>query len=128
MRKLLLGTTFLFALLLASTPALAQEAHVMDEAEVHQAVVNKADVETQQREAIRTLLQRKEVRDIAENHGLDIVKAENAVSMLQGPDLTRVAAQASQVNMQLAGGADQIVIGTTTLIIILLIIIILILL
>ncbi|HMB93872.1 MAG TPA: hypothetical protein VKP65_23675 [Rhodothermales bacterium] len=115
-------------MLLAATPALAQDAHVVDEAELHEAVVNQADTETQQREAIRTLLQRKEVRDIAENHGLDIVKAKNAVSMLQGPDLARVAAQASQVNMQLAGGADQIVIGTTTLIIILLIIIILILL
>ena len=128
MRKLILGTTFLFVMLLAATPALAQEAHVVGEAELHQAVVNQADAEAQQREAIRSLLQRQEVRDLAENHGLDIVKAENAVSMLQGPDLARVAAQASQVNMQLAGGADQIIIGTTTLIIILLIIIILILL
>jgi hypothetical protein len=128
MRKLISGITFLFAMLLASTPVLAQDSHVVGEAELHQAVVNQADTETQQREAIRSLLQRQEVRDLAENHGLDIVKAENAVSMLQGPDLARVAAQASQVNMQLTGGADQIVLGTTTLIIILLIVIILILL
>jgi hypothetical protein len=128
MRKLISGITFLFAMLLASTPVLAQDAHVVGEAELHQAVVNQADTETQQREAIRSLLQRQEVRDLAENHGLDIVKAENAVSMLPGPDLARVAAQASQVNMQLTGGADQIVLGTTTLIIILLIVIILILL
>lgn len=128
MRKLTPGSFFLFVMLLAATPALAQDAHVVGEAELQQAVVNQADAEAQQREAIRSLLQREEVRDIAENHGLDIVKAEKAVSMLQGPDLARVAAQASQVNMQLAGGADQIIIGTTTLIIILLILIILILL
>lgn len=128
MRKLISGGFFLLVMMLATTPVLAQDAHVVNEAELHQAVVNQADTEAQQREAIRTLLRHKEVRDIAENHGLDIVKAEKAVSMLQGPDLARVAAQASQVNMQLAGGADQIVIGTTTLIIILLIVIILILL
>ncbi len=128
MPKVFLATILLFAGLLAATaPAYAQESHVVGESELHDAVVDRASGEEAQREAIQSLLRRPEVRELARLHQLDIARAENAVGQLQGPDLSRLAAQATQANAQLSGG-DNIVIGTTTLIIILLILIILLLL
>lgn len=114
-------------MLLATLPALAQDAHVVGEVELHEAVVQQTTADEAKREMIRSLLRRGEVRDLAQARGLDIVRAENAVASLQGPELQRVAGFAAQAHTALAGGADQIIIGTTTLVIILLIVIILLL-
>ena len=129
MRKGIVITVGMLAMLLLSTPATAQEAHITGEAELHQAVVGQADAAEAKRAAIRALLRRPEVRDVAADAGLDIVKAERAVGLLSGPDLNRVAGYVNQINAQsqIIGGVDRIVISATTLIIILLVIIILLL-
>lgn len=77
------------------------------------------------RQAIRDLLRRSEVRDIAARNGLDIRKAEAAVATLSGKDLQEAAARARFAQEQLAGGSS-VTITTTTLIIILLVVILLI--
>ena len=78
--------------------------------------------ESVRREAILTMLQRPEVRQIAEKAGVSIDKVTSAVATLEGQDLREIASHARQVNNEVAGGAT-IVITTTTIIIILLIII-----
>jgi hypothetical protein len=77
------------------------------------------------RQAIRDLLARNDVRAIAAENGLDIRKAEAAVSTLSGKDLQETAARARLAQEQLAGGSS-ITITTTALIIILLVVILLI--
>ena len=77
------------------------------------------------RQAIRDLLHRSEVREIAAQNGLDIRKAEAAVATLAGKDLQDAAARARLAQEQLAGGSS-VTITTTTLIIILLVVILLI--
>jgi len=86
-----------------------------------------ADVARQEadRQAVRDLLQRSDVREIARQAGLDIRKAEAAVSTLSGKDLQEAAAHARMAQEQLAGGSS-VTITTTTLIIILLVVILLI--
>jgi ribosomal protein L12E/L44/L45/RPP1/RPP2 len=86
-----------------------------------------ADVARQDadRQAIRDLLKRSDVREIATQAGLDIRKAEAAVSTLSGKDLQEAAAQARMAQEQLSGGGS-VTITTTTLIIILLVVILLI--
>jgi hypothetical protein len=86
-----------------------------------------ADVARQNadRQAIRDLLQRSDVREIAAQNHLDIRKAEAAVATLSGNDLQEAAARARLAQEQLAGGSS-ITITTTTLIIILLVVILLI--
>jgi hypothetical protein len=76
------------------------------------------------RDAILSLLQRAEVRDVAAKAGLSLDKAQAAVSTLQGTDLQQAASQARQVQNDLAGGASTVVISTTTIIIVLLIVLI----
>jgi len=108
--------------LLFTAPAGAQT-NVIGKAALDKAVQNRVDAEQADREAIKTLLQRSDVRDIAGKAGVSVEKALTAVSTLHGDDLRQLAEQARQVDDQLAGGASTIVISTTTVIIVLLLII-----
>src|SRR5262245_57997168 len=67
-------------------------------------VVNRTDIERAlqrrsqadvQRETIRALLRRPEVRSVAAESGLDLKRAESAVGVLQGDELARLARQAA---------------------------------
>jgi hypothetical protein len=109
--------------LLIMAPAAGAQDHVIGKAALDRAVQQRVSQEQADREAILTLLQRQEVRDIAAKAGLSIEKAETAVTMLHGKDLQLAAQQARQAQDSLAGGASTIVISTTTVIIVLLIII-----
>jgi hypothetical protein len=109
--------------LLIMAPAAGAQDHVIGKAALDRAVQQRVSQEQADREAILTLLQRQEVRDIAASAGLSIEKAETAVTMLHGKDLQQAAQQARQAQDSLAGGASTIVISTTTVIIVLLIII-----
>jgi hypothetical protein len=71
------------------------------------------------------MLERAEVRQIAGAAGLDLERASTAAAVLSGPELEKLAAQAREVNANLTGGSETVVISATALIIILLIIIIL---
>lgn len=117
----ILGTTL--ALTLMSAPAAwAQQTHVINKSALDQAVQQRVSQDQADRDAIRNLLQRAEVKDVAAKAGLPLEKAEAAIGSLQGDDLRELASQARSVDRQLAGGASTIVISTTTIIIVLLII------
>jgi hypothetical protein len=113
--------------LLLVAPAAQAQTHVISKADLAEAVAERVRQDQADRAAIASLLQRDEVRTIAKRAGLSVDKATAAVSVLQGDDLRNLAAQARQVENDLAGGASTVVISTTTIIIVLLIIILLVL-
>ena len=106
-----------------AVPAAQAQTHVIGKSALDSAVQQLVSQEQADRDAIRALLQRAEVRDIADKAGLSLAKAEAAVATLSGDDLQELASQARQVQNDLAGGASTVVISTTTIIIVLLIII-----
>jgi hypothetical protein len=116
----------LLALLLVA-PAAQAQTHVIGKSALADAVQQRVSQEQADREAIVTLLHRPEVKQIASQAGLSLQKAEAAVSTLNGQDLSELAAQARQVQNDLAGGASTVVISTTTIIIVLLIVILIVL-
>jgi hypothetical protein len=110
------------AVLMIAPMAVAQD-HVINKSALDQAVQQRVSQEQADREVIISLLHRAEVREIASKAGLSVEKAEAATATLHGTDLATAAAQARQVQNDLAGGASTIVISTTTIIIVLLLII-----
>jgi hypothetical protein len=115
----------LAALLVA--PAAQAQTHVIGKSALTQAVQERVSQDQADRDAILSLLERSEVRQIAQQAGLSLGTAQAAVSTLQGQDLRDLASQARQVNNDLAAGASTIVISTTTIIIVLLIVILIVL-
>jgi hypothetical protein len=115
------------ALLVALTafPSLAsaQQRHAVSPATMAAAVADHAAQQDADRETIRQALSRPEVREIADNTGIDMARVTAAVNTMSGADLDRAADIARQVNDSLVGGASTVVISTTTIIIILLIVI-----
>jgi hypothetical protein len=110
------------AVLMIAPIASAQD-HVINKSALDQAVQQRVSQEQADRAVIASVLQRAEVRQIASKAGLSIEKAQAAAATLHGKDLAMAAAQARQVQDNLAGGASTIVISTTTIIIVLLIVI-----
>ena len=108
---------------LMMAPMVSAQDHVVNKSALDQAVQQRVSQEQADRDVIVSLLQRAEVREIASKAGLSVAKAEAAAATLQGKDLATAAAQARQVQNNLAGGANTIVISTTTIIIVLLLII-----
>lgn len=104
-------------------PVASAQDHVIGTSTLDRAVQQRVATEQADREAIRAVLQRADVRQVAARAGLSVEKAEAAASTLQGSDLQQAASQARQVQNHLAGGASTIVISTTTIIIVLLIVI-----
>ncbi len=109
----------------APATARAQSAHVADNAALDRLAAEHAGQEAADRQMIRQVLQRPEVRSVARQAGIDIERADAAVSTLSGSDLQEVATRAREVDERLSGGAT-VVITTTTIIIALLVIILII--
>ncbi len=109
----------------ASADATAAPVHVASGEALDRLLAADVARQDADRQAIRDLLQRSDVREVASQAGLDIRKAEAAVSTLSGKDLQEAAAHARTAQEQLAGGSS-VTITTTTLIIILLVVILLI--
>lgn len=107
---------------LCTAPMASAQDHVIGKAALDKAVQQRVTTEQADRDAVRSLLQRAEVRAVAARAGLSLDKAQAAVSTLQGADLQQAAAQARQVQNGLAGGASTVVISTTTIIIVLLLV------
>jgi len=114
------------AILLCAPAGWAQQSHVVSQRALDQAVQQRVNQEQADRDAIRTFLRNPAVSDVAARAGLPIDKAQAAVSTLQGDQLRQAADQARQVNEQLAGGAETLVLSATTIIIILLVLVLLI--
>lgn len=119
-------TSVLAVLLLAGAPALlaAQEGHAVEDAEIERTMAEDEATDDARRAAIRSVLERDEVEETADAHGIDLVRAKDAVSTLEGGTLARVFAQAKRVDEALAGGDTTLVISVTTVIIALLVLII----
>jgi cell division protein FtsL len=107
-------------------PTASAQSHVISKNTLDKAVQERVARDQSDREAILTLLQRPEVREVAAKAGVSLEKATVAVATLEGQDLREIASHARQVNNELAGGAT-VVITTTAIIIILLVIILIIL-
>jgi hypothetical protein len=119
------------AVSLAASPAVAapqmQSAqHVAGQQQLDAAVQEHVRSAESDRETVRRFLQRDEVRELAGRYGLDIRRADSAVSVLDGTQLASIAAQARQAEEALAGGQSTVTISITTIIIILLVLILLI--
>jgi len=108
------------------TPALAQEAHVVDQAAIDRALSEAIGEDDAHRETVLRLLRRAEVRGLAAELQLDLRRAEAAVATLEGEELARFASLARDVETQLAGGQSKITLSTTTIIIGLLVLILII--
>jgi hypothetical protein len=107
-------------------PAAQAQSHVIDRWALAAAVQERVGQDQADRDAILSLLQREEVRQIAATAGVSLETAVAAVSTLEGEDLRELASQARHVQNDLAGGASTIVISTTTIIIVLLLVILII--
>jgi acetyl-CoA carboxylase carboxyltransferase component len=114
----------LFALAI-SLPLSAQQ-HVADQATLDQVVADHVRQKTDDREAIRRVLEIEQVREVAEGAGLDLRRAETVVAALDDAEVGLIAAQARAVNDVLAGGQSTVTISTTVIIIGLLVLILLI--
>jgi hypothetical protein len=110
-RRLKLNLTCLLVGAFALVSPLAHSADrtvtVATEAELDDALTKALHQEDVARGAITSLLQRDDVRSLAEGYGLDVRKAEGAVSTLQGEELQRLSLMAAQADLALAGG-DQV--------------------
>lgn len=118
-----LAAAFVATSLLLTSPAMAQS-HVVDQAALGKAVADKAAADQSNRDEVLGFLNRSEVREVAARLGLDVTRAEGAVSTLSSDELADLATQARQVDAQMQGG-DVVVISLTTLLLILIIIILL---
>lgn len=124
--KELAVATLVVSLTLGSLPAHAQEAAVVvDRAAMERALSARAQSDEADREAIRTLLGRDEVRALAGDLGLDVRRAETAVKALQGRELRDTAVRARAAHEMLLGGAQTIQISVVTLLLIIIIVILL---
>ncbi|MCX6545828.1 MAG: hypothetical protein NTV05_15620 [Acidobacteria bacterium] len=116
--------TVVVSSLLWSSSAMAQQRHVVDPAQMRQAIADQALTDQQNREAVLSVLQHSQVRDLASSLGLSVTKAESAIATLDSVELASLAGPALMADAQLAGGGNQtIVISVTTLLLIIIIII-----
>jgi hypothetical protein len=115
-----------FSLVAVLPPAYAQTSHAAPQSILDAAVHDHVATTAADRETVLRLLERPEVQVVAGDIGLDLRRAESAISTLEGQQLTDVAAQAQQVEKALAGGQSRVTISTTLIIIVLLVLILII--
>ena len=109
-----------------AVPRLGAQTHAAPQSALDAAVQQHVASAAADREAVLRVLERSEVKTVAEGAGIDLRRMSSAIATLQGDELAQVAAQARQVDKALAGGATTIVITTTTIIIALLVLILII--
>ena len=124
MRKIPVLSMSLLALAVCASPLLAQDGHVVDRSQLRASVAEKAASEDADRATVLRVLQRPEVREIANQMGVDVRTAEHAVATLDGVELERLSDRARAVETGLAGGDQYITISVTALIIALLVLIV----
>src|SRR5262245_51120563 len=123
-RKILI--VFLSAWLALPVRAQAQQTSIVDQATLDQAVATHAQESDADREAVHRMLSRQQVREIGARVGIDVRRAESAVSVLNATELHQIADQARAVDDSLSGGQSKVTISTTTIIIGLLLLILII--
>ena len=126
MTRRLIVTNLLVGMLVLSGPLAhsAEQAKTLaSQADLDRAITKTLGQEDAARSEISTLLQRDEVRSLAGTYGLDVRRAEAAVSTLQGDELERLSALAANANVQLAGGDQVLRISLVALLLIIIIVI-----
>jgi hypothetical protein len=93
---------------------------------IDRALASRAAQVAAERAAIRRVLDRAEVREVAARSGIDLERVRAGVALLDGQDLQKAADQARTVDAALAGGASSVTLSTTMIIIILLVVILII--
>lgn len=119
------ATALLLSTLLVSSPALAQQRHVVNSGQMHQAISAQVKAEQQTRDTLRGVLKNSQVRQVAERLGLNVANAEGAVATLTSAELQTLAGPVRTVDAQLAGGNNTVIISTTTILLIIIIVILL---
>ncbi len=127
MRTSALLVALVFSFVAIAPPAGAQTSHAAPQSAIDAALHQKVSSGAADRDTVLRLLERPEVQAVAGQAGIDLRSAKDAVSTINGPQLSELAAQASQVEQALAGGQSRITINTTLLIIGLLVLVLLIL-
>ena len=104
----------------AALPASAGAAadHVITGEEIQSRLDEKVHSDEADRQAIRDLLSRPEVRRIAGSAGLSLERASAAVATLSGPELARLATQAREADSAIVGGRGTVTMTWTTVIIV----------
>lgn len=125
MKLRLITAGLMLSSLLFSSTAMAQQRHIVDAVSMNRAVAAQTATDQQNRDVVRGVLHQPQVVALANRMGLDVTKADAAVSTISGAELAKIATQARTANTQLAGGSDTVVIGMTSLLLIIIIIILL---
>ena len=100
-------------------------ASLATQADLDDAIARTLVREDAARSTITGLLQRDEVRRMAQDYGLDLRRAEAAVSTLSGDELQRLSLLAADADMQLAGGDRTVHISLVAALLIVIIVILL---
>ena len=103
----------------------ADSSAVVDRAAIDRALARRAQSDESARQAIRSLLDRSDVRAMAGDMGLDLRQAESSIATLQGEDLQRAAHEAIAAGDLLVGGSGTIQISMVSLLLIIIIVILL---
>jgi hypothetical protein len=116
-RVLVLAATLLIPGLAAGR-GFAEPAHVVTGPEIQARIDQKIQSEAADRQAIRDLLARPEVRRVAGSAGLNLQRADAAIGTLSGSELSRLAAQARQANSEIGGRRTVTMTWTTVIIVV----------
>lgn len=111
-------------LLACAAPVWAQDARVTGADELNAAVVERAGEREQQRARLLDVLDRAEVREVAEERGFDMERVRAAAMALSDQDLGAVAPLVESLAGELVGGQTLTITATTLIIILLLVILI----
>lgn len=116
-------TFALVGILVFATSNINAADRVTSQVDLDNAVAKNLTEETAARAAITDLLATDEARAMVKGMGIDIRTAQNAVGTLQGEDLRRASALATNANAELAGGTQRVTISLVALLLIIIIII-----
>jgi hypothetical protein len=91
-------------LLFVSPGVRAQQPNIVDPSALDQALAEKAHDTAAKRQTVLTALRHAPVKEVAKSLGLELTRAEAAVSTLDGQMLDQLTLQAQEVNEALEGG------------------------
>ena len=123
--KELIAATLILSLAMGSQARAQESRVVVDRGAIELALSARSQADDASRGAIRALLNRDQVKAVAGDLGLDLRRAQSAVSTLQADELARVADRAAAASDLLEGGSQTIQISLVSLLLIIIIIILL---
>ncbi len=126
MRMFAVVLTVGFSILVAAPCVSAQTAHAVSPSLLDAAVQRHLQSTDADRQMVQNLLNRADVRAVAEGAGIDIRSVTSAVRTMDPANLADAASQARVVDQALAGGQSKITVNTTYVIIGLLLLILII--